>query len=318
MTAANRYPFSGTPTFLRSGLCLDPDRLEADIAVMGVPFDEGSPFMPGSRFGTRSIREHSLRFHTTEGLYDLDGDRLFLQHELANGRIADVGDVNVIPTDSEGSFARATEMTGRILDRGALPVVIGGDHSITYPVVRAFKGPLHVVQFDAHDDYSPIRPGYAHTNSHAFRHISAMDHVQSLTQVGLRGLRLAKSRLDDSRADGNTIVGMTRFRELGPAGLAGLLPEGEACFVSIDIDVYDMSLVPGCVSGEPDGMTYLQLRDSLAALAQRMDIIGFDLVEVNPQLDVGTGATSYLAAYTIIELLTRICDQPRWKERRAK
>ena len=112
-------------------------------------------------------------------------------------------------------------------------------------------------------------------------------------------------------------MGMTEFREVGPSGVAGAVPAGARCYVSIDIDVLDLPLVPGTVSGEPNGMRYDELRDSLIALAERTEIVGFDLVEVNPQLDVGTGMTSYLAAHTIVEFLGHICDQPRWTAKRG-
>ena len=105
---------------------------------------------------------------------------------------------------------------------------------------------------------------------------------------------------------------MTEFREMGPDGIAGVVPRDARVYVSIDIDVLDLPLVPGCVSAEPNGASYAELRDSLVAVAQHTDVVGFDLVEVNPQLDVGTGATSYLAAHTILEFLGWICDQPRW------
>ena len=86
--------------------------------------------------------------------------------------------------------------------------------------------------------------------------------------------------------------------------------------ISYPVVVLDVSLIPGCVSGEPNGMSYAELRDTLFALAQHTEIVGFDLVEVNPQLDVGTGITSYLAAHTILAFLGQICDQPRWVARR--
>ncbi|MCH7624703.1 MAG: arginase family protein [Chloroflexi bacterium] len=312
-----RYAFAGIPSFLRAKICTDLDQLDADIAVIGVPTDEGSPFMPGSRFGPRSIREHSLRFGT-RGFYDHDADQVYLSYELENKRIADVGDADVWPTDVEGTFRRITEAVEGILKAGAMPVVLGGDHAITFPVVRAYSEPLHVVHFDAHIDYSPFMHGFEYSNSHAFRHIHHMSHVQSLTQVGIRSLRNVKDWVDDSISDGNRVIGMAESRELGPKGLAELLPEGARCYVSIDIDVLDMPLVPGCVSAEPNGMSYAELRDDLFALAEHLDIVGFDLVEVNPQLDVGTGITSYLAAHTILEFLGRICVQPRWIARRGK
>ena len=111
---------------------------------------------------------------------------------------------------------------------------------------------------------------------------------------------------------------MEAFHRLGPAGLAELVPSGAPCYVSIDVDVLDLSLVPGCVSAEPNGMSYAELRDTLKSLAERTKIVGFDFVEVNPQLDVGTGITSYLGAHTVIEFLGHICDQPHWAARRDK
>src|SRR6266851_5248676 len=161
------------------------------------------------------------------------------------------------------SFVRA------VLDRGALPVVLGGDHSITYPVVRGFTEQLHVIHFDAHSDYAPFIHDLRFTNGHAFRHISPMLHVQSLTQVGIRSLRHSPAMIEDSINDGNRVVTMGEFRRLSPEGIAEIVPEGAACYVSIDVDVLDLSLVPGCVSAEPNGMTYAELRDTLHVIAKR-------------------------------------------------
>ena len=310
------YPFAGIPTFLRADFCKDLKLLDADIAVMGAPSDEGSPFMPGSRFGPRGIREHSLRFGT-DGYYNPLLKRSFLEYELTNHRVVDVGDADVLPTNVEDTFRNITRMTRQVLDHGALPVVLGGDHAITFPVVRAFSEPLHVVHFDAHVDYAPFLHGFEWTNNHAFRHIYHMAHVSSLTQVGIRSLRNPRSQIEDSLRDGNRVITTDEFRDLGPRGLVESLPMNGRCYVSIDIDVLDLPLVPGCVSAEPNGISYEELRDTLSTLAQHMDIVGFDLVEVNPQLDVGTGITSYLAAHTVLEFLGHICDQPRWVARRG-
>ncbi len=107
---ARTYPFTGIPSFLRADICTDLDLLDADIAVMGVPTDEGSPYMPGARFGPRGIREHSLRFGR-DGYYDHEADRKFLEYELTNRRLVDVGDSDVWPTNVEGSFQFGTDMT---------------------------------------------------------------------------------------------------------------------------------------------------------------------------------------------------------------
>lgn len=308
--------YTGFPSFLRSRICNDVDRLEAAIAILGVPFDEGSPYLPGTRMGPRAIREHSLRFVTDgDGYYDLEQKRTYLGYELQHGLIADVGDVDIWPTDVETTFHNITEMIRAVRRRGALPVVLGGDHSISYPVVRAFEEDIYVVQFDAHTDFIPFIGRLKHTNGHSFRHISEMTNVKRLIQTGIRGIRHSPAEILDSIAAGNLVLNMPEFRSLGAKGLAEQVPEGAKIYVSIDIDALDISLVPGCVSGEPNGMTYVELRDGLDALARRGEIVGFDLVEVNPPLDVATGATSFLAANIVIEFLARICDQPSWRDR---
>ena len=318
MTRMN-WPFVGIPSFLRAPICTDLKQLDADIAIMGVPFDEGVPFMPGSRFGPRSLREHSLRFvGGAPGYYDPETRREYLTHEMSAQRITDTGDADILPTNVEGSFENITEMTRAILDSGAMPVVLGGDHSITYPVVRAFDQPLHVLHFDAHLDYAPFIHDLRFTNGHAFRHLSPMEHVLSLTQIGIRSLRNTREMMQDTLDDGNHVVTMSEFRAQPPAALAEALPKDAPCYVSIDVDVLDLPLVPGCVSAEPNGMSYTELRDALDGIAQHLDVIGFDFVEVNPQLDVGTGVTSYLGAHTVIEFLGRITEQTRWINRRQK
>jgi agmatinase len=314
---SSSYPFVGIPSFLRSRLEADVSRLDADIAVLGVPTDEGSPFLPGSRLGPRGIREHSMRFGA-DGYYDGRDDRMYLEYELANRRIADLGDVNVLPTNAEETWDNVTVAMRQVLATGALPVVLGGDHAISAPVVRAWDRPVHVIHFDAHIDYSPFRHGFMYTNTHPMRHIRAMPHVQSITQVGIRSLRNGMQDVRDSFADGNTVVGMEELRDGRPSGLLDRFEQDAAVYVSIDIDVLDMALVPGCVSAEPDGLTYRELREALVAISEHADVVGFDLVEVNPLLDVGTGITSYLAAHTIVEFLGHVCAQPRWIARRQE
>jgi agmatinase len=317
------FPFVGIPSFLRSPIVHDLAQLDADVAILGAPTDEGSPFMAGSRFGPRAIREHSLRFVTDPpGFFDPQERRRYLEREMRENRIADVGDADIVPTNPTDTFVNITDATRAILSVGALPVVLGGDHAITFPVVRAFDeaglGPLHVVHFDAHLDYMPFVHGISMTNQHAFRHIRRMANVASITQVGIRSIRGSEVMLADSLADGNRVVTMEELRDVTIAGLVAALPENARVYVSIDIDALDLPLVPGCVSAEPGGLRYEELRAALFALAERTDVIGFDLVEVNPTLDVGTGVTSYLAAHTIVEFLSRICAQPRWIARTTR
>ena len=310
------WPVTGIPSFLRSPIVSDLDKLDADIAIIGAPTDEGSPFLPGARFGPRSIREHSMRFGD-KGYYDPELKKTFLEHEMTHGRLVDVGDAGILPTNAEDSWHNITATTEHVVDRGAIPVVLGGDHAISFPVVRGIKKDLHVVHFDAHMDYAPFMHGYEFTNGHCMRLIHKLSHVQGITQIGIRSLRTMEFQVNDSLKDGNRIVTMQEFNRSGPQAIADALPQDARCYVSIDIDVLDMALIPGCVSAEPNGMSYANLRDTLVAIARRTEVVGFDLVEVNPMLDVGTGITSYLAAHTVMEFLGNICDQPRWEAYRS-
>lgn len=314
MQRINR-PFSGITTFLRTVHTENPaDYRRAAVAVLGVPFDEGSPFLPGSRMGPRALREHSLRFPVLSPIYDVDVDETYLWHEISNGLIIDAGDVDVRPANSGRTFdvtrARIREMAAT----GVFPVVLGGDHSLTYPVFEALDRPAHVIQFDAHQDCDQITEDLQHTNSHPFRHIISMKHCLSLTQVGVRGLRNPKVLYDEMRGLGHNVVTMNRLRELGPAGVSAAIPAGEPVYISIDIDALDMSLIPGCVSGEPNGMTFTELMATLRAIVESHPVVGFDFVEINPMLDVGTGATAYLGSVIVITLLGMICNQPWWHD----
>lgn len=317
-------PFTGLVSFLRSPVCTDLDRLEADIAVLGVPTDEGSPWKPGARFAPRKIRELSLQFagrgtvDGQRGYYDIAEDRRFLDYERANRRIVDCGDVDIIYTNVKETFDNITAAVGKMLKAGAFPVIIGGDHAITYPVVRAYTHHLNVVHFDAHLDYRPFMHGVQWANGNPIRLVAELDTVGQIIQVGIRSLRTRQEDVGDSRARGNDVVTIPEFRRRGPAGVLEKLPKGEPVYVSIDIDVLDMPLVPGCASAEVNGLTYDELRQTLFAIARDHDVVGFDLVEVNPMLDVPADNTSLLAAQLIMEFLGRIVESPGYRARHPR
>src|SRR5699024_4328337 len=143
--------------------------------------------------------------------------KIFLNKELQENRIADLGDVNIVPTDISGNIEKITEKVKSVINKEALPVTIGGDHSIAHPVIKSIeelKQPIHVVQFDAQPDFSEISEGFEHTYAHAFTHVSKMTHVMSLTQIGIRSAR-AFSAID-SEESGKRVVGMKEFRNIGP------------------------------------------------------------------------------------------------------
>lgn len=308
------FPFSGVPTFLRSGLVPPGELFDADIAILGAPTDAGSPYLPGSRFGPRAIREHSLRFGDGVGYYDPLSDRSYLVDQVANRRILDLGDADILPTNVVGTFDNITALVRRARQSGVLVVVLGGDHAITYPVVRAFDDidMLNVFHFDAHLDYAPFIHGLEYTNQHAFRQIRRLGNIGMLAQIGVRSIRNPREMYDDARRDGNRVVTVTEARDGALAGLLNEVDPSDPCYVSIDIDALDISLVPGCVSGEPNGLQYDQLRDMLVDIANLFNIVGLDIVEVNPLLESQIGSTAYVATHLLIEFLGHICASTPW------
>jgi agmatinase len=311
--------FAGIVSFLRAPICSDLDELDADFAVIGAPYDEGTPWYSGSRFAPRAIRELSVRLvspiDASKGFYDLENDTHALERELRLARVADCGDVEIVYTNPIKTFENITASIRRILNTGAMPVVIGGDHAVAYGVVRAFDRRLDVIHFDAHLDYADfVHGGPLQPNSNPMRLISKLDHVGRIVQVGMRrNTKIRQSDLYDSRSHGNDIVTVNQLRQRGVASVLGHLASGGPVYVSIDIDVLDMPLVPGCGSGEASGLEYDELRAALEYVAAHHEVVGFDLVEVNPLLDVPARNTSYLAAQIMMEFMGGIAENPAWK-----
>jgi agmatinase len=320
-------PFTGLVSFMRVPTCPDLDRLDpaaADIAILGAPTDEGSPWKPGARFAPRKIRELSVKYagygpvQRQLGYYDIEEDRRYLEYERRHRRIMDCGDSDIVYTNVERTFANITGDVGKILAAGVFPVVVGGDHAITYPVVRAYRERLNIVHFDAHLDYRPFVHGVQWANGNPIRNVAQLRHCHHIVQVGIRSLRTSQSDVADSRARGNDIVTVPALRRDGPGSVVDRLPAGEPAYVSIDIDVLDLPLVPGCASAEVNGLAYDELRQTLFAIARDREVIGFDLVEVNPMLDVASDNTSQLAAQLIIEFLARIVEHPAYRRRHPR
>ena len=252
------------------------------------------------------------------GYFDIDEGRRFLEYEMSNRRIVDCGDVDIIFTNPVATFDNITAAVAAILARGALPVVLGGDHAITYPVVRAFTQPLSVVHFDAHLDFRPFVHGVNFSNGMPIRLLSELPNVGQIIQVGIRSLRTSQDDLEDAQTRGNDVVTVGEYRRRGVDGVLEKLPRGGQTYVSIDIDVLDLPLVPGCSSSEVNGLTYDELRNTLFAIARQTEVVGFDVVEINPMIDVPSGNTSLIGAQIALEFLGRVVEHPDYLRRKGR
>jgi len=297
-------PFVGHCTFGKRPPATDWGSLEADAAILGVPFDQGTQYRPGARFGPRAIREASTLFAFGHGgAYDHEDDAVYLPMDRV--RIVDAGDSDVVHTDTTKSHANAEAAVRAILERGALPVVLGGDHSVTIPALRAFDGqaPVHVVQIDAHLDFVDERHGVRFGHGNPMRRAAEMAHVTGLTQLGIRNVSsTAREGYEDARARGSTILSVRQVRKLGNAAVLEQIPAAARLYLTIDIDGFDPSIAPGTGTPSHGGFLYYEVLELLQALARRQEIAGIDLVEVAPAYDPA-GITSILAAPLLLNLL---------------
>ncbi|MBT9383534.1 agmatinase [Pseudooceanicola sp. CBS1P-1] len=298
-------PFVGISTFAKSPYVQDWSAIEADVAVMGAPFDSGTQWRAGARFGPRGIREASTLFSFGHaGAYDHEDDVTYLE----GVRIVDIGDADIIHTDTLGSHANIEAGVRAILKAGALPVVLGGDHSINIPCINAFseQEPVHLVQIDAHLDFVDERHGVRFGHGSPMRRASEKPWVSGLTQLGIRNVSsTAKEGYEAARARGSDILSVRQLRALGVEAVLERIPAGRRYYLSIDIDGFDPSIAPGTGTPSHGGFLYYEVLELIAGLAQRGPIVGIDLVEVAPDYD-HTGSTAILAAQILLNAIGRI------------
>lgn len=300
-------PFVGISTFAKSPLCLDWDNIKADIAVLGAPFDFGTQWRAGARFGPRSIREASTLFSFGhDGAYDFEDDVVYMPKSKVS--MVDIGDADIVHTDTLKSHDNIEYAVRKILKAGAMPVVLGGDHSINIPCINAFddQGPIHVVQIDAHLDFVDERHGVRFGHGNPMRRAAEKDYVTGLTQLGIRNVSsTAREGYADARRMGSDILSVRDFRKLGVPAVLERVPAGKNYYLTIDIDGFDPSIAPGTGTPSHGGFLYYDMLEFLDGLAQRGNVVGIDLVEVAPEYD-HTGMTAILAAQVLLNTLGRI------------
>ncbi|KQO75123.1 agmatinase [Rhizobium sp. Leaf262] len=298
-------PFVGISTFAKSPYVSDWDAIDADVAVLGAPYDFGTQWRSGARFGPRGVREASTLFAFGHaGAYDHEDDVPYLE----GVRIVDMGDADIVHTDTIRSHANIEFGVRKILAAGALPVVIGGDHSVNIPCIDAFsdQGDIHLIQFDAHLDFVDERHGVRLGHGSPMRRASEKPWVTGMTQLGIRNVSsTAKEGYDYARSVGSDILSVRQVRRLGVEGVLERIPAKKRYYLTIDIDGFDPSIAPGTGTPSHGGFDYYDVLEIIAGLAERGSIVGVDLVEVAPDYDQ-TGSTAILAAQLLLNTIGRI------------
>ncbi|MDG1739342.1 MAG: agmatinase [Paracoccaceae bacterium] len=308
-------PFVGICTFGKYPYVEDWDAIDADVAVLGAPYDFGCQWRSGARMGPRAIREASTLFSFGHaGAYDHEDDVTYLDPSKVT--IVDIGDADIVHTNTEMSHANIEYGVRKILASGAIPVVLGGDHSINIPCINAFddQEPIHVVQIDAHLDFVDERHGVRFGHGNPMRRAAEKDYVTGLSQIGIRNVSsTAKDGYVDARAMGSDIQSVRQCRKMGVDAMLERIPEGVRYYVTVDIDAFDPSIAPGTGTPSHGGFQYYEVLELLAGLAKRGQIVGFDLVEVAPDYD-HSGSTSTLAAQLLMNVIGRVLHEKKERD----
>lgn len=296
-------PF-GVASFLKAPLVAPDADWSADIAFLGIPFDQATGFRPGTRFGPRAIRDISVRLSSLSaegkpGYYDLRSGET-----RGVCSFVDTGDVDILPLLWERSFDAITGSVASILSKRALPLIVGGDHSVTFPIVRAYSGhePITVVQFDAHLDYRDDAGGVRYGHGNVLRRVRELPFVEQVVALGIRSLRTRREDREAHAEHGNVLIPAWDIHTKSPDGISDLLPRNRNVYVTFDIDALDPGIAPGTGTPEVGGLSYEQARRLLELIIGGNRLVGFDLVEVNPSLDVSQ-ITALLGLQIMVEAM---------------
>ncbi len=295
--------FAGVSTFLR--LPLHDDPRDVDVMIIGAPFDGGTSFRPGARFGPRGVRAASA---LTRGFHPDPGLDLFERLRCCDG-----GDVLCVPMDLARSIDNIEARVREIADAGAVPAVVGGDHTCSLGALRALAkvhGPLGLVHFDAHSDtYGPawgVDPHHGTVFRNAVEEGLLRPH--DVIQIGLRGPFGTRDDLAFARDKGFTIVSAERVHRDLDAVITRItsMSSDAPYYVSFDVDSVDPSMAPGTGTPVPGGIFSWQALAMVRA-TRALRVVGCDVMEVSPDLDLN-GITSLLAANVLAETLAAIAS----------
>lgn len=277
-----------------------PRARELDISLIGIPFDGGTTYRSGPRFGPRHVREQSAIIRPWNPVLHVN--------PFANWRIADYGDLSINPLSLDDTYDRITKQLSKVADAGARAICVGGDHSILLPILRAVHrkfGPVALVQFDAHNDTWGGYFGSPHSHGTPVRRAveEGLLLEGSVLQVGLRGQVYSKDDFAFGRQHKFSVITAEEFHRHGLAPVEKVLKRfrGKPLYLTLDIDVVDPAFAPGTGTPQVGGLSSFQILELVRCL-KGQSFVGSDLVEVSPPYDNGE-ITSLLAANLLYEML---------------
>lgn len=304
-------PRSDFQTFLNFDLALDLENLQADIAILGLPY--GDPYSMEEVTNDQpnaptAVRRASERVSIGHDHWDFDLDGPLLDGKPV--RVVDCGDVIAQTGDLSAHYARAESTARQIFRAGALLISIGGDHGVPIPVMRALDchceegdGPVTLVHIDAHldwrDDVNGVREGY----SSPIRRASEMNHIGEIFQIGLRCQGSARrEEVEAARAYGSHLITDEELQNIGMDAVLARIPAGGRYYLTIDADGLDPAVMPAVAGPAPGGVTYQQARSLIHGLTRKGRVLGMDIVEITPARDHNE-ITSITAGNLILNMI---------------
>jgi agmatinase len=309
--------YVGLPAFQKLPVMDDETlaRERPDVAIVGAPYDEGTSHRPGSRFGPNAIRAATYHAGSVNALqFDIEPFEWLA--------CADAGDAPIVPGNPERSHEVIRRKVALVMQAGAIPIVLGGDHSITWPAATAVAegvAPLSlgVVHFDAHADTAATTWGSLRSHGTPMRRLIESGAVagRNFVQVGLRGYWPPPETLDWMRANGLRCHFMTEIEERGAEAvvadaIAEALDGPERIYLSVDIDVLDPGMAPGTGTPEPGGLLTRELLRAIRQVVTAVDLAGMDVVEVAPAYDVAE-VTAAAANRCVMEAISALAARRR-------
>jgi agmatinase len=278
------------PTFMGFPFKNDLERLELDIAILGLPYGDpysGEEIINDQTNAPTAVRRASKRISDGLDRWDFDiGGPLFAGKDI---RVGDLGDVPYDLSDPRGHYRRAESVARKVVASGALLISIGGDHGVPIPVFRAFDsaGPITLVQIDAHldwrDNINGVREGYSST----IRRASEMAHVKRIFQIGMRGQGSARAEeYEAARSWGARITTSWELQDQGMAAVLATIPDGERYYLTIDADGIDPAVMPAVAAPAPEGVSYRDAVTLIQGLCRKGRLVGMDIVEITPARDL--------------------------------
>ena len=293
MTAKLTAPPGGpTRSFIDLPIATDLEGLEADIAVLGIPF--GLPYSPEEMANDQSRAPDALRAasrFTSDTRSSFDWD---LNGTLFDGRdvvALDCGNVTADPADHREHYRRAEAAARLLFQSGATLISIGGDHGVSIPVLRALEGiagGITLVQVDAHMDWRDEAFGEREGFRSPIRRASEMPWIDRIVQIGIRGYgSLATEEIEEARGYGSDIITAYELDDIGMDAVLDRIPDGGPFYLTIDADGMDPSIMPAVMAQAPGGLNWMQIRKLLHGMVKKGRVLGMDLVEIAPSFDQG-------------------------------